>query len=168
MADCEILQEVCKRAGERIAFPPFELVDRLARLWLPNQPFAETVAVRPNDRLPTGLEYVASGGNSSGKEPKWPTVAGQTVVDGPITWTAQAISNGSLLYRIESKTYTVPPDITNHAQSIVDKPGSQQIPMEVSGGKVGQTYDVIAHTQMTTVGTSAPLFDLVLRVLIEA
>ena len=40
--------------------------------------------------------------------------------------------------------------------------------MEVSEGVVDQTYDVIAHTQMTTVGSSAPLFDLVLRVTIEA
>jgi hypothetical protein len=167
MPDCVIVQEICKRAGERIAFPPFELVDRLARSWEPEQPFAVSVAVRPKGRRSTGLEYVSSGGVTGEREPKWPAVAGGTISEGPITWTAQLISNASLIYRIESRTYDVPDGITNHEQSFIDEPGSQQVPMEVSGGTIGKTYDVVAKVQMTAVGSSVPLYELVLRVTIE-
>lgn len=165
---CEIVHEVCKRAGERVSFDPIELVGALARRRLPNQPYALGVRARPNDRPATGFEYESSGGQSDGKaEPRWPMVLGATVLDGSITWTCVALSNASLIWRINGVTYTVPTGITLHEQTFVDEPGAQQIPIEVSGGAAGQTYDIIVRVQLTTAGASAPLDEIVVRVTVD-
>jgi hypothetical protein len=165
---CEIVQLGCKRAGERKVFPAFELVNVFSRVWIADHPFAAGVRIRPAARQPTGFEYESSGGQSSGREPKrWPTVLGATVVDGSITWTAVAQSYNGLLYRIESVTYTVPAGVTLHEQTIIDAPGAQQVPIEVSGGTADKQYDIVAKVQATTVGASAPLYELVLRLDVE-
>lgn len=165
---CEVIHEVCKRAGERSAFDPIELVDALARKWLANQPYAAGVRVRPAARPGTGFEYESSGGQSNGKkEPAWPTVLGQSVLDGSITWTCVALSHASLIWRIAGVTYEAPIGITNHAQPYLDEPGAQQIPIEVSGGTAGETYDLIVSVQCTAAGTSAPLDEIVVRITID-
>lgn len=168
MADCQIIQKVCKRAGERRSFLPFELVNLFSRVWVGNQPYSTGVRVRPNRRRRTGFEYESSGGQSKAVEPRnWPEVEGETVTDGPIVWTARQLSNSSLLYRINTVTYDVPDGITNHELDFIDEPGAQQVPMEVSGGTVGETYNVIALVTTTSVGASSQLIELVLAVTIE-
>ncbi len=164
---CEIVQEVCKRAGERKAFPAFDWVDVFARRWIAKQPFGNGVAVRPANRPATGLEYVSSGGVTAAREPKWPTTTGGTVMDGSITWTARAITYDSLIYRIDDVEYDVPEGITLHEQDFIDEPAAQQVPLEVSGGTEGETYDIVVRVQCTAAGLSAPLREAVLRVTID-
>ena len=165
---CEIIQLVCKRAGERRAFPAFDLTSAFSRVWLPDHPFASATRVRPADRPSQGLEYESSGGQSGVREPKrWPAVVDETVVDGSITWTAKTLSIASLIYRISSVTYDVPAGIVHHEQTPIDEPGAQLVPMEVSGGTKGKTYDIVAKVQATTVGQSSPLYELILRVQVE-
>ena len=169
---CQIIQEVCKRAGERRAFPAFELVNEFSRLWLPNQSYPAGARVRPSLAIGvTGFEYVSNGGQSGATEPQrrrrsspWPTVVGESVADGSVVWTAAELSDDSLLYRIGSVSYDVPDGITNHPRDFIDEPGSQRVPMETSGGTLGETYDVVAKVQTVQVGDSAPLYELVLRV----
>lgn len=169
MADCQIIQEVCKRAGERKLFPAFDLTNAFSRIWLPSKPYGAGVLIRPaTTRRKTGFEYESDGGVAGPSEPKrWPTTVGDTLVDGSITWTCREMSTASLIYRISSVTYDTPAGITLHEQDFIDDAAAQQVPMEVSGGTVGSTYDVVAQVQATTVDDSAPLYELVLRVTVE-
>jgi len=166
---CQIIQEVCKRAGERKRFPAFDLTSYFARLWLQDYPFGAGVRIRPSFLgQVTGLEYESSGGISGRREPRnWPKVAAQTVTDGNITWTAYAKTNASLIHRINSVSYDVPSGITHHELSAIDTPGAQLVAIEVSSGTAGQTYDVIAQVQATADGSSSPIVELVLRVSVE-
>lgn len=73
-------------AGQPSTF--YEAVDPFA--WASSTAYALGDVVRPSTR--NGFVYEATGaGTSGGTEPVlWPVVAGQTVVDGGVTWTARA------------------------------------------------------------------------------
>lgn len=55
--------------------------------WLPGNSYAINERAKPN--VANGLYYIVTiDGESGGTEPIWPTVAGNTVVDGTVTWEA--------------------------------------------------------------------------------
>lgn len=139
-----------------------------AKSWTLHQWADGTSRSWPEPEVQTGsLEYVSSGGVTTAREPKWPTTIGGTVMDGPITWTARAITYDSLIYRIDDVEYEVPEGITLHEQDFTDEPAAQQVPLEVSGGTEGETYDIVVRVQCTAAGLSAPLREAVLRVTID-
>lgn len=95
----------------------------LSQRWLPGQNFALNYVVRP--RTSTGFQYVASIAGFSGPntyaggtpEPAWPTAAGQTIVDGTVTWTCEAVDTTSLVGTITSSTWTADSGVTIAASS---------------------------------------------------
>ncbi len=63
----------------------------LQYIWGRGQDYAENDVVRPT--RPNGFEYICTvAGQTSKREPVWKKVLGETVIDGSITWTAQAPS----------------------------------------------------------------------------
>lgn len=107
-----------------------------AKFWEPNKPYAISATVRP--AAGNGLEYVAGGaGTSSSKEPRWPTTAGQTVVDGSITWTAQAASTASLNVPSSPSVSVSPSGLTAGSVTIAD---TTRVTAALSNGTEGQAY----------------------------
>jgi hypothetical protein len=158
---CLQVLKVCKTAGERQDYA-FDLTAEFSKLWEADHPYAAAAVVRPS--VGTGLEYVSSGGQSNGEiEPEWPTPAGETVEDGSITWTAQALSALGLKHHIVDCTWTAPDGITASDQVETDDPGLQEIRIWVSGGTVGESYVITALVE-TNLGA---LFECRLIVSIE-
>lgn len=70
----------------------------IAQSWAPTTTYASNALVTP--RRPNGRYYqvTAGGGGQSGATPPvWPLIAGQTVIDGALTWTDQGVSSQSRL-----------------------------------------------------------------------
>lgn len=133
---CEVIPEaaVCKRALERY-LRNLDLTPFYARNWEPGEFFDAGQAVRPRlkrdggKRGATGFEYVPSADGQSGEvEPVWPTVVGQTVADGGLLWTCQAISHASL-----DATIADPTKVTWTADDGLDVEDAQ---LRNSGGKL--------------------------------
>ena len=137
---CRIVDHACKTAGETKPWTFDYGLRFLTRFWQPGKRFAAGVAVRP--RTPTGFQYVSSGGYSGSREPKWPTVAGDDVEEGSITWTAEAIDNDSLVATIVSSSWSAPAGITVGGASFVNTDGDQTASAQVSGGTVDTTYEI--------------------------
>ena len=147
---CRIVKSVCKRAGERkpwgfdyAAFDPDTGAwGFLVRSWQPGAPYESGVCVRPS--LPTGLQYSSSGGNSAAVEPRWPKVVGGTVTDGTITWTAEAVSNDSLIATIASSVWSVDDtSLVLDDEALVNTNGTQIASLHADGGVEGTTYYVV-------------------------
>lgn len=112
-----------------------EFDQHCARLREPNTDYALNTRVRPH--RPTGFQYVASAAGRSGTdEPRWPTTAGGTVVDGSVTWTAEAISTASLARTLSSATWTPDAGLTVSGAAVV----STRATCLISGPKLGQRY----------------------------
>lgn len=150
MSECLIVLERCQRAGE-VRDYGFNWTQFLANRWSKDTPFATGDRVRPStlDKQ-NGFEYVASGGQSNGKkEPAWPRppaieTAGATHDDGSLVWTAAALSFASLNERVDTSTWIPPADgPTVVDDTVTDSPGQQQTACLVTGGAVGQTYDIV-------------------------
>jgi len=105
-----------------------------ARFREPNTDYALNTRVRP--KRATGLQYVATAGRSGTEEPRWPTSVGGTVVDGSITWTAEAISTSSLIRTPSSASWAADSGITVATPVISGTKASALI----SGGTLGQQY----------------------------
>lgn len=148
--ECLFTVEACQGAGEKYQYG-FNWTLRLARLWLPNSPFAAGVRVRPSAQtLQTGFEYESSGGQSSGAaEPRWPTRAGATVRDGSITWTAVVLSEDSLLERIAESDWDVPTGLEGSGPDVVATAGSQSTQIALTAGAEGETYTVVNEIRTT-------------------
>lgn len=89
--------------GEVIDFD-FEWEADVARVRQPNATYTAGTKVRPSVR--NGFQYSASGGTTRTQEPAWPTVVGNTVNDGSVTWTAEALAATSLDTTISTSTWT--------------------------------------------------------------
>lgn len=165
MAECVQTLEVCKAASERQWYA-FNLTDEFSIRWQPSYPYEAAQAVRPTTRKSTGLEYVSSGGVSNGvREPEWPTVVGETVTDGSITWTARAISFSTLgerLASVDPAEWITDGDLILSDQVEQDLPALQEVRIWASGGTVGEVYDcsVVVET------ASGALFECRLKVTI--
>ncbi len=146
---CRITKTVCKTEAETKAWG-FDYAGYnaetgawgfLARVWAAGGVYADDVCVRPS--LPTGLQYRSGGGNAGSTEPRWPRTVGGTVTDGTITWTAEAISNDSLLATISSSAWAESDiAITLDDETLVNTNGQQVAAVMVAGGAVGETYEV--------------------------
>jgi len=126
-------------AGEAL---PFQInwTHEFSNRWSANNGYAVASRVRPSKpELQTGFEYESGGGQSGPEEPSWPSTAGETVVDGSITWTCRTLSNSSLRERIVSSVWTPVANFTIADEVEIDEPGRQ-----VTGAQIG------SDTQATT------------------
>lgn len=105
-----------------------------ARFREPNTDYALNTRVRP--KRATGLQYTGTAGRTGTDEPRWPLTVGGTVVDGSVTWTAEAISTSSLVRTLSSASWTPDAGITV-ATPIVS--GTKATAL-ISGGTLGQAY----------------------------
>lgn len=148
MAKCVAIIKKCQGSEARLDYG-FNWTDQLARKWAANTPFGVDVAVRPAGSA-TGFQYTSSGGQSAAEEPVWPTTDGDTVTDGSIVWTAEAIDDDSLEDQIDSSTWSAsdPAGLTVEAVAPTILPGLQQTSVILSAGDVGETYTV--ENEVTT------------------
>lgn len=147
---CRIVSKVCKTSGESklwgfdyVRDPDTGELGFLAKGWRPGQLYPINDVVLPNRKF-AGLQMKSSGGQSGVKEPLWPTTAGGTVSDGSITWTAEALSNDSLLATITLSAWAVDPlaGLTLSADDMINTNGSQRTWLLVAGGVAGRKYEV--------------------------
>lgn len=101
----------------------------------------------------SGLEWKATtAGRSAGRPPNFPTVVGQTVKDGSVIWTAQALSTSSLVRTISgTPVWTADSGITAANATIS---GMVAI-ADLSGGVDGQDYSVTVIATMSD-GNAVP------------
>lgn len=151
MAKCLETRKACQHLDARLAYG-FNWTAAFARHWQADFPFALNVAIRPAG-APSGFQYSSSGGQSGADEPPWPTVIAQAVIDGPITWTAEAIDTDSLADTIVSDSWaaSVPAGLTVQADAPFNTAGLQRTSAILSGGVAGTTY-VIENTVITSLG----------------
>lgn len=145
---CRIIQKVCKTSDEvkRWGFdyvrdPETGKLGFLAHGWCPGQIYAADVCVLPT-RAYSGLQFSSSGGQSGRREPLWPTTAGATVTDGSITWTAETITNDSLLATVVLSDWIADPEFTVTDEQLVNTDGVQQVTALISGGVSGRKGEV--------------------------
>ena len=105
----------------------------------PDASYALNACVRPLKA--TGFQYRATtAGRSGTQEPRWPEIAGQTVQDGSVVWTAEAYSAASLLRTLSNATWTPDAGLTVTGAG-VDADACAAI-ANISGGTLGQSYMV--------------------------
>jgi hypothetical protein len=147
---CRIADTTCKTEAETKTWT-FDYSRFLARCWAPGTYFAEGVAIRP--RTPTGFEYVSSGGHSGAREPRWSEIGdGEDLDDGSITWTAQPVSNDSLVSTIASSQWSAEVGISVGTDGLVNTNGVQQATAQISGGTLAASYEV---TNLVTLANGA-------------
>ena len=83
-----------QRKGEAVLYT-HDRTDNLAQRWEAGKVVASGYKVRP--KRATGWQYTSTAGQTGAQEPRWPANSGGTVVDGSVTWTAEAITDASLL-----------------------------------------------------------------------
>lgn len=127
-----------KRENEVITLK-FDFTLELEELWRPGTEYTTGSFVRP--RKPNGYEYEATtGGQSSHREPYWPTTVAATVSDGSITWTARAYGNNAT-DTISTRTVTTDTGLTV-ANDAID---GETVTVDVSSGKKLACYDVVCQ-----------------------
>lgn len=145
---CRIVKSICKTESETQAWR-FDYAGYdadlgswgfLARVWAPGTSYDSGVCVRPS--LPTGFQYSSGGGFSGATEPRWPKVIGGTVADGSITWTAEAMSDDSLIATIATSAWSAETGITVDSDGMIAANGVQAAFAHISGGTLGQQYEV--------------------------
>ncbi len=114
--------------------------DYLVRQRRPGTAYNAGDRVRPLRKDATGLQYnCTTAGVTSGKPlVRWPTVAGGTVTDGTVVWTAEAVTSASLRTTIASEDWSASAGVVLGAESSSDL---RYIVM-VGSGVSGQTYTV--------------------------
>lgn len=120
----------------------------------PDTAYATDARVVPMVR--TGLQYRATTAGVTGyREPRWPTIAGQTVRDGSVVWTAEAVSAGSLERSLSSADW-VGPGLSLANFDVLD----QEAVALVSGGTVGQSYRIRCDGTLSDGIVKAVTFDV--------
>lgn len=147
-----------KAQGETLTFK-FEFVRALETVWKPGNQYAATDYVRPT--YANGYEYEASvTGQSGSVEPDWPTAVvspADTVEDGSIVWTMRPFGSNAVDLPA-SHSVSAETGITVASDSL----SGTRVLVQLSGGTVGQWYDVTA--EVTT--ASGEIYTEVLRVTI--
>jgi len=149
MANCVITLKACQSPDELYDYA-FNLTDQFSNAWQTNYPFALGAILRPGIY---GVEYISSGGVSNGEvEPEWPDDAGETIEDGSVTWTAQAVSAAGLNEQIDTVDWSAPADLTISDPTEIRQVALQEARIWVTGGVVGSKYRVTGLLT-TTIGT---------------
>lgn len=151
----ETLRTFEQDPGEELDYA-VDFAGHCARVREPNTEYSSGVKVRP--ARATGYQYSSGGGVTGTQEPRWPTTIGNTVQDGSVTWTCEAITTGSL-----KRTVTGTPTWTADTGLTVGTPtvsGTKTTSL-VSGGTLGQTYLV------RVAGTFSDGTDLVVPLQVE-
>lgn len=150
MTECIATLKVCQGPLSVLDYA-FDLTERFAILRQPNYPYANGAHVRSFDGG-TGWQFQSSGGVTNGDdfEPDWPTESGESVEDGSLTWTAEAITYDSLRYRIDEVEWTAPAGITLSDESIIDQPAMQEVRVTVAGGTAGEKYRIVGVVTTTS------------------
>jgi hypothetical protein len=131
-----------------------EFESHCTKLREPNTTYALDARVRP--ARATGLQYKATAGVTGTDEPRWPTAATLTVVDGSVTWTAEAMSSGSLARTLASCIWTLDSGITASGQ--IDT-ATRSLAI-ISGGVLGQRYSVRVDATFTDGTVRTELFTI--------
>ena len=151
-AKCVEISKKCQHVEARLDYP-FDWTRQFSRRWQRDYSYGMGIAVRPEGE-PTGFEYLCtSSGRTGAEEPAWPRVLGGTVVDGSLTWTAQAISFDSLMERIASDSWTpgTPTGLLVEPEEPIDEPGLQKTSVVCSLGVDGELY-VVENEVVTNLG----------------
>lgn len=152
---CTVVGDLCKRSDER-KFRGVDLTSFCSRYWLAGGIFSNGTRIRPMAKADggargiTGFEYEAqTDGQAGEKEPKWPIIIGQSVIDGSLTWQCVALSNASLERSIPSSanvTWVAPTGYTADPGPFQNTGGKQLTGAFIGGGADGDEDQlVIAH-----------------------
>lgn len=132
--------------GEVDAKRPFAIVavtfdwhDYLANLRAPGAAVALNDVVRLRRLEATGLEYKCTTAGVTGwRNLVWPGSVGQTLNDGSVVWTAQAVSSASLRTTITLSTFPTVSGVTYGTTSETDL----RYAIQVSGGTANRSYEI--------------------------
>lgn len=119
-------RRACIRIGDRSDYY-IDLLPEVARMWRAGAYNPEGLRRRPTRG--TGFEYQATtAGHSGNREPRrWPTVEGETVIDGSTVWTARPVTNDSLLKTIDQVEWSAPGGVTVTGEMVITTFGRQLI-----------------------------------------
>jgi hypothetical protein len=118
----------------------------LSNFWERGEIVSPGQVIRPTS--PNGFQFKTTlGGQAGNSEPVWPNIIGQTVTDGSVVWTAQAIDTTSLFATVVSVAWQVPPGITVTAQSTLGQLVIAEI--DASAATAGTNYPINVSTKMS-------------------
>lgn len=157
---CKICGKDCKLPGDKLPIR-IDLTDFCERRWDNRRGAGIYQAgnfIRPTPQNRSGYEYECTAGGQVGtEEPAWPTVVGQTVLDGSVEWTCRAISNSSLLKTIVSAVWDGD-GFTVTDEVIVNTNGEQLVSCFISGDQSLGKY--LVTVQVTFSDGHAELFGI--------
>lgn len=124
-----------QRPGESLTWL-FDFSAECFRFREPGRLYELNDIVRPP--VATGFEYKATtAGQTAGSlerpaEPRWPTKAGETVTDGSVVWTAQALTSGGLGRTVASRSVDTDADLTVVSSTIVNQNDRQAVSVQLA------------------------------------
>jgi hypothetical protein len=127
-----------KRSWDKVEVS-FDWHDFLASKWSRGITVTINSRIRLTRAQSRGVQFRATNDGVTGRrEPPWPTVSGQTVLDGTVVWEAEPVDNSSLQMTIASSDWPAVSGLTLSLAADTDL--VYQILVE--GGTDGQDYDV--------------------------
>lgn len=148
-----MLHRRTKRVGEVVTYS-VDFARALEAVWLPGYEYSAGQYVRPS--IPNGFEYLCSdAGQTNYREPNWPRVIDDTVIDGSVIWECKDFSDNAS-DSISGQNITADTGITVDSSSI----NGTRVEVKLSGGDAGSVYDVEVQA-VTAAGDS---YEEVLRI----
>lgn len=147
----KVVDTITMRVGEVKPYG-FDLTKFCANYFSPGEIYGLGEVVRPREivdggRGPTGLEYVLTqAGQCRDIEPVWPTTVGATVTSGTCVFTAQAISNASLIKTITNSTWSSVDEVTTDDDATTTTNGEQKTQTFFTAVEVTQSPIEIVNT----------------------